>query len=488
MAASVAVRSLSLFLPVLDLDEASYLAAAHVLTAGGTLYVDVADHHPPGAWLIYAAALSLLGPGIAPLRFILAFAVVPLTALGLWRLAKKGAAGVAAGVIYSAWSASFLAHDMWSVNCEFLFLLPAVWALPLCADDETKGGPFIAGVLFGVAALIKYQGAMWWPLAAWLFVRRRNWFGFAGLALGFVAVIACALLAFARAGTLTEFLYWNIEHNLKYAANVPPLREVAERVASSVLPFALLAGVPLWICRRALRTIVGVERIVILSAAFLALAAASLGLRFYPHYLIPFYVPLALSLGRAWEGIPNADKRVFRGALVGVPVLTFLANCVVLASGRRSDVIEELDPIFRSVATTLTKDPCFEKDRATLFTWGYAPIFYSETGLPPASRFLFVETTLSGYTPGNRAALGDATADPELQNHHLDLLLGDLERNAATYIIDTAPAGIHHFERYPLSSVPRLFQYVRERYELVEAPSRVAIYRRLGCEAATQAK
>jgi hypothetical protein len=39
-----------------------------------------------------------------------------------------------------------------------------------------------------------------------------------------------------------------------------------------------------------------------------------------------------------------------------------------------SGIYEETDPAFRRVAARLRADACFE--RASLFVWGFAPIFY----------------------------------------------------------------------------------------------------------------
>ena len=61
--------------------------------------------------------------------------------------------------------------------------------------------------------------------------------------------------------------------------------------------------------------------------------------------------------------------------------------------------------------------------------------------------------------------------------------MADLERTRATYILDTAPAGLYRWNRYPLRDYPRLDHYVAESYDLVDEVSRVRIYRRRGCAA-----
>jgi hypothetical protein len=59
--------------------------------------------------------------------------------------------------------------------------------------------------------------------------------------------------------------------------------------------------------------------------------------------------------------------------------------------------------------------------------------------------------------------------------------MSDLETNRPTYVIDTSPAKIHRWERYPLASAPRLQRFVAERYDRLDVLERVVIYRRRGC-------
>jgi hypothetical protein len=59
--------------------------------------------------------------------------------------------------------------------------------------------------------------------------------------------------------------------------------------------------------------------------------------------------------------------------------------------------------------------------------------------------------------------------------------MADLERSRATYVLDTAPAGLYRWDRYPLRDHPPLARYVAENYEPLDEVSRVRVYRRRGC-------
>jgi hypothetical protein len=124
---------------------------------------------------------------------------------------------------------------------------------------------------------------------------------------------------------------------------------------------------------------------------------------------------------------------------------------------------------------TLVRGPCFTGSR--LFVWGWAPGFYYEAGLRgvrPASRFVVMaQSGLTRYVSGRQRRTPAAHGrDPG--PGHWDLLMGDLERNQATYILDTAPAGIYRWDRYPVEDYPTLDQYLAEHYEPLASVGRSA--------------
>jgi hypothetical protein len=59
--------------------------------------------------------------------------------------------------------------------------------------------------------------------------------------------------------------------------------------------------------------------------------------------------------------------------------------------------------------------------------------------------------------------------------------MGDLERSRATYIID----GSHTFRNwkaFPVENFPRMMEYLRAHYDVVNTVGTVRIFRRRGCE------
>jgi hypothetical protein len=146
-------------------------------------------------------------------------------------------------------------------------------------------------------------------------------------------------------------------------------------------------------------------------------------------------------------------------------------------------VYREIDPVFAHVGARLRADPC--ATHGTLFVWGYAPVFYYHARLPAASRFVVLaQARLTGYISGNLAAVrGERPTEGVIEPRHWDWLMDDLEARQATYIVDTAPAGIFRWNQYPMADYPRLQTYVDRHFEPLDVIDDVRVYRRIGCDA-----
>jgi hypothetical protein len=220
----------------------------------------------------------------------------------------------------------------------------------------------------------------------------------------------------------------------------------------------------------------------------LGLLPALAGFRFFPHYFVPAVFALALgaapAVARWWERPRERAFRVFLAATL-VLALGFAGTNAWLYLGD-SRVYRESLPVYREVAERLAADECFPGSR--LFVWGWAPAFYYEAGrrgARPASRFAVLAAAgLTGYVPGNPdGARRRDPGEPVQAPAHWDWLMADLERSRATYVLDTAPAGLYRWNRYPLRDYPPLDRYVAEEYEPLDEVSRVRIYRRRDCAA-----
>lgn len=485
-AVALLTRLVLLGVPVVDLDEAVYLTGARELLRGGMPYVDFADHKPPLVFAYYAAA-QLLGDGMLPVRLVTLLGLLPAIAFCLSAWSGHGRRGAAAGLLFLVWSAAFLGHDMHAVNCELLTLGPLAVAALLVRNEHAAlslARALAAGLLAGIAALFKYQAIVWAPaLAAALVVAgrrdrpRRLLARLVALGAGALAAPLAAWGVFAWLGAGDAFVYWNWTHNVAYAANPASAGETLERAAAYLLPL-LVATLPLWWATWRSRAELGLYRSTVVGGLLAcSLAAALVGWRLYPHYLMPLYVPLAL--GAAPWVAENVRRPLPREARAFVAWAAVLLGGFTAANAwlylARDDVYTETHPAFARVAARLRADACFGE--GPLFVWGFAPMFYTETRLAAASRFLLVGFSLVGYVSGNRDPGAGATlVSPE----HQALLVSDLERRRPTYVLDTAQARLGRWG-FPLEGHKPLAALVSERYEPLDVVEHVLIYRRRGC-------
>lgn len=489
VAVSLATRAPFLDVPFLDLDEAAHLVGSLVLLHGGRLYTDFADNKPPLLYVHYALAQALLGAGLPAIRLFTAAVTLPLTAWALSAFFRHDRRGLVAGLLFLVYSAAFLAHDMHAVHSEILMLMPAAWAATLALGEgrgPTPGRGLAAGLLLGGAALFKHPALFWLPALALpaLAPRRshpaRGAAFLAALAAGSALPLLAAWAAFAATGGADDLVYWTLTWNRAYAANPIPPGEAALRFARGPLFFAF-AALPLGLAAWRGGSRQPERRSAILLLLAVCLLTAALGFRFFPHYLVPAYAPLALLAAPAveeWFRAPRArPARLFLAATLFLLLGFSMANTVLY---RASDVYPEARPIYAATAARLRQDPCFAD--ASLFVWGYAPMFYAASGLRPASRFVIPQASLTGYVAGNTAsARGEVDTRAAIDPAHWDLLMSDLQARPPTYLLDTSPSGLYRWNHQPLGRFPRLEAFVSAGYERIDGPEGVHIHRRRGC-------
>jgi hypothetical protein len=331
----------------------------------------------------------------------------------------------------------------------------------------------LSGILFGAGFLLKYQIALGIiaVAVACIKIRNRKWLL---LLPGFLIPLLITLWFFHTAGGLQGLSYWLFWNNLLYSANPISPWEATGRAAAYLLPFLLLTFPLWWFWIRARPLFDDYRKALTTTLVLISIPSLFVGFRFFPHYFIQLYFPLIIAATPAI--VDSVKRRAFLIYTVALFLICTIANAFLYyGSGQ---VYRETDPIYARVAGRLKQDPCYRG--ATMFVWGYAPAFYYYAGLQPASRFVVMgQARLTGYVSGNLGSL-DRPSRAGVERHW-QWLMSDLERNRSTYILDTAPASIYRWNRFPLEDFPRLQTYVREQYERLDVVDDVVIYRRNQC-------
>jgi hypothetical protein len=487
--ASIVSRALALVAPPLS-DEAVHLIGSWTVLARQRLYLDFVDNKPPLLYWFYAFSQVIFGRGLASVRLMTVVLVVPLTAYAGSAFYAHSRAGVVAAVLFIVTSVSFGLEDSLAVNTEILMLLPAAWAFVLLRTRDARTAPrdVAAGMLLGVAPLFKVTALFWVAgTIVWIFVaadgrsrRDRTLRSFVVLAGCAVAVVACVVVL-ASQGSAVEAIYWVVLRNVAYVTAPIGAREAFIRAMRGSLAWALCTW-PLWWFAWRSRALVRTEPAIgfALMLVICGVPAALVGLRLFGHYYIQVLFPLCLAAAPA---VAAMSRHTLRRSAVAAAAFTIVMCLAWTAANAwmmsRNDIIEARRPVFRHVTERLRLDACFED--GTMFVWGIAPAFYTYSGLTPATRFVLPQETISGYVPGRSADAASPRRFADI-GADWDRLLTDLESSRATFILDTAPSGLHFWARYPLSRFPTFENYVREHYDTVAVVDRVVIYRRKGCE------
>lgn len=381
---AVAVRVRLADMP-LERDEGEYAYAGQLLLDGVPPYKEAYNMKLPGTYLAYAASMAVFGQ--TPTGIHLGLAIVNAATIWLmFLLGRKlldAAAGAVAAVTYALMS---LSPDVLGLagHATHYVVLPAaggILVLLIALEKRSLWRHFAAGILFGLAFLMKQHGVffgvfggvylIWvrWAtarlgtgdggLGTKRFPRRRasgsrrlnsedalDWGGLfkelscysAGCLLPYL--LTCLWLW--AAGVFPEFWFWTVSYGSKYASGIPLVKAtdmtsaMVKTVVGPNLVFWLLPWVGMlmmWWDERLDR-----EHRFLLTALFLFSALAiSVGFYFREHYFILLLPVLALLIAVAVSRslqLLQGDQSIELFLALGVVVVALLATgAVVFGNG-----------------------------------------------------------------------------------------------------------------------------------------------------------
>lgn len=528
---AVLLRLPVFFFPYVNIDENEYAVAARIILDGGLPYRDFLIYQPPAIYYLYAAAFWLFGTIQLWAPHLLVLGIVGATCATLFaigRLAWNERAGLWAALCYAIFSITALPSDMLGANCEVVLVLPlcaAVWALLRWEHAPTQSlwWLVLCGACSSLAFLTKYPAGLFMaPLGLYVLWRaeRQRWLAAGVLTFSWCVPIACTAYALWWGGAWDATVgAW--QYILLYAKGPPQLDPLylalkfTARTAAVAAAGALMwwhACGAIWQLGRARAHKKTPDEsllfpLLICVLLLTGLALTLLGGRVYYHYYyfaIPWLALLAGNqLAQAWPSYSARQRRCWIG-WSALPVAMLWTYCLYKApQGAITDTkwVEAAQEL-RDIASR----PASPVPSPSLFVWGYAPQFYTVTGLRPATRFTTADY-LTGRTPKtagleyNPLMQGPPTswqkflADyltyfrpvpdmiPEETSANIfpgawDLLAQDYARRLPDYIVDTAPANYRFYGRYPITNYPLLRDQLAAHYTEVGRRHGFVFYQR----------
>jgi 4-amino-4-deoxy-L-arabinose transferase-like glycosyltransferase len=496
--------------PILDVDEAQFAGFADWLIAGGKPYLSSLDTKPLGIYWFYAAIFRIFGRN----NMIAVHAVTALwvwaTAIFCYLTAKElfsKHAGLWAALLYAIFTTTYVPKFI-STSIVVVMMLPltaSIYCAVLWERRRALGFMWLAGVLWAVACLFKYQaGINLIVMAIYLLVvrpliaksaREIRIREFLSFVFGGAIVATAYVLYLKSAGVWDDFYYWSIHGSMAYIGAGAELghfwMKLAVRggafVASSFLVWFLAA----WQSARILGNLDtpgGRERRaqhLVLVWLILSFVPVVTGGKFYGHYFIQLLPalcilasgPVAGFLERFnWTTSGMGRKAACILLILGIVVPSTGFFAARLAADRIYAAIGEENPRqYIPIADYIRKN---SNEDDTIFVWGFATPIYFFSNRLGASRFLWCDW-LTGRAPGT-----DAAKDPDFDSSVFitpgswRLFFEDMRRNRPVYFVDTSPGDHHDYGKYPIDRYPGLKQFIEDNYQLEAKVAGADVYRR----------
>ena len=474
-------------------DAAVFTEVAARVRDGVLPYAGVWDHKPPGEYVLGALA-QILVPWVSPWLPIWLLGVVFVAAAAaivggiLVELGLRGAAVL--GAMIAAGVPSVFIISLGGGLTEPMSVLPLAAAL-LVVLSEVEGERWwarslLAGSLLGLAlllSLIAAAGIAAIGLVAMLVAHpetriRRAALLVAGAAVPWIVVfVPLGLL-----GGLPAAFDALVSYGGAYrAVNLSHIREYAHAEAAVTVLTLLVVMVP---------AAVGVVRAFRLPDPWPALAVGAIGWvaltafmviylgRFETHYAASLGIPLAIMAGLgAAEILRRARRsRLLGGVMIGATVLAAMLSLAVVAANSWAMV----GPLQAETERT-DQVAAFLRDHsppnAALFVWGNEPQLYYNSGLTPATRFVYLlPLTTPGYVTADligevRNAL--ASAAPQLI-----VDVGSLEPGSPGDPPLLIPRHVTNEDGRGYDILDPLRRYVADNYELLEVVDGWPVYQK----------
>lgn len=480
----------SLFVPVLDADEAMYANAARGILRGLAMYRDVIDQKPPLIYYLYSLLLAVVND----LRFVHFAAVFFVwgTAVVMYRLVsdlydKKS--GMIAGIAYVLFVAGIGQASNTQIFANF-FVSLGVYLFFYAEQSSAKRYLmlFLAAALVGVSSLFRQQ--MVFTLLPMIAVVMFQCFNkkirctvleFLILAVGVVLPYVPFFLYFQSIDTLNDFMRWAYLYNFKYLQLGSEL-DLTRTLIKALVIAVVASNLVLWwyalkkvFCFFARRFEPNEKKPLFFAVVWFAVSVYSvtMGHRFYTHYFLQLTPVLVFLAAPGIAAVFFDAKEISRwkkGALVFLftaPVVGFLVFFGINASLERYDCQKSF------VVKTAEAIQQNSKEDDRVFVWGSAiPLYLADR--QTATRFVNSAFAFENRDPCYPPKSFDVS---ELaKTDEFKMLMDDLRNKKPEIVVDTSDSNLHCWANYPIEKFPPLREFVKGNYRLTEDIDGMRIY------------
>jgi Dolichyl-phosphate-mannose-protein mannosyltransferase len=462
-------------------NEAVYSVVANEIVDGGRPYADAIERKPPLLFWTYAAIFKAFGKYNWKALHAVGLVWVLATMAGLYAIGKElfdRNAGLIAALLYSVYQPWVSWKDL-AFHAEVLMNLPIVlaWAIAFQKSSaRVRPELLAAGALLCAAFLLKQPAAIAAvPLGIYLLLSdyrvSRHLTGAAAigqaatLTVGFFGTLGLVIIVLQKQHILAEAFHWTItDHTIPHVFVTHGLWTALGFI---IYCLPLILGVVM-----AYRDTSGIwkgvsaERTALLGLLAASVVGVAAGARFYQHYYIQLFPPLALVAAPHYSSIlsnkTEPPPRLLRPWIVcvwlGVTVVWFsIVHWWGLASRREP-----------SEAGRYLREHSAPDDR--IFVWGDEAKIYLDAQRRPASRYVMT-FPLTGRIWGADLKLDTRS---RIQPGSWNTLEQDFRRHPPAFIVDTESYPDAH---YPVADFPILAKWIAEDYQPVFRTAEAVIYR-----------
>ncbi len=204
-----------------------------------------------------------------------------------------------------------------------------------------------------------------------------------------------------------------------------------------------------------------------------ALLAAIPGFRFFPHYFIQAFPPLAILVTLALQRMkfPLWAKI---GLILSLSLALF--QNFTVSQTLEKDSTKDYSSINKKVGEYIKQNSSAE-DKITVWGWGQGIYAYSNRRM--STRYI-ASDFLTGRIPASDAKqyFSIEEAQKFIKPQAWEYFFEELEKNKPLYFVNTAPENMHDYERFPPEAYPRLMTYLNKHYFFETQIEKIELYRR----------